>query len=109
MGSRSVTIRFRAGGELYLFLASIGFSLFYFVFYAFGPGTGDSRAPTTSRRPPFFEMQAKQFEGVEVTEALIYRQSMNADLVKGMKKRNFQSKCSTCHGARRARATPART
>lgn len=79
-----------------LFLASIVFSFFYFVFYVFGPGTGIHDAYDLEAAA-FFEMQAKQFEGIEVTEALIYQQSMNADLVKGMKKR-FQSKCSTCHG-----------
>ena len=83
------------GWWVWIFLATIGFSFFYAVYYHLGTGLSIHDGYDLEAAA-FFEMQAKQLEGVEVTEALLYKQSLNKDLVAGVKKR-FQAKCATCH------------
>jgi len=85
------------GWWVWLFLITIVFSFFYGIYYHFGTGSSIHESYDLEAAA-FFEQQAKQFEALEVSEALIWKQMQKRDLLAGMRKR-FEGKCATCHKA----------
>lgn len=84
------------GWWVYVFWATIIFSVFYVGYYhiGVGPTIQDEYARAASM---YFEKQAAQFAGKEITEAFIYELSTDPNRMKAIAQK-FQANCATCHG-----------
>lgn len=83
------------GWWVFIFWATILLAFFYPLYYHFGTGKS-VHDEYDLEAAAFFEKQAEQFAGVEVSEVTIYKLMQDPKLITGMKKR-FQGKCATCH------------
>lgn len=81
-----------------LFFVTVFISPFYWLYYHIGVGPSEIDEYDLEAAA-FYEAQAKQFEGVEVTERMIWDLMQDPKLLAGMEKR-FLAKCATCHGQR---------
>ncbi len=81
-----------------LFFVTVFIAPFYWLYYHIGVGPSIDDEYKLEMAA-YYEEQAKQFEGVEVTERMIWDLMQDSKLLAGMEKR-FQSKCATCHAQR---------